>query len=53
MRKNMRIPRKKEKPEQLVIIPRIIRLPTWLEPTRSSQVEGKEIVMKNNVCKKL
>jgi hypothetical protein len=53
MRKNMKIPRKKEKPEQPVIIPRIIRLPAWFEPTRSSQAEGMEVVMKNNVCKKL
>jgi hypothetical protein len=45
MRKNMKIPRKKEKSEQPiepVIIPRIIRLPTWFEPTRSSQTEGME-----------
>jgi hypothetical protein len=33
----MKIPRKKEKPEQPVIIPRIIRLPAWFEPTRSNQ----------------
>jgi hypothetical protein len=45
MRKNMKIPRKKENPEQsieLVIIPRIIRLPTWFEPTRSSLAVGME-----------
>jgi hypothetical protein len=53
MRKNMKIPRKKEKPEQPVIIPRIIRLPAWFEPTRSNQAEGMEVVMKNSVCKKL
>jgi hypothetical protein len=53
MRKNMKIPRKKEKPEQPVIILRIIRLPAWFEPTRSSQAEGMEAVMKSNVCKKL
>jgi hypothetical protein len=29
MRKNMKIPRKKEKPEQPGIISRIIRLPAW------------------------
>jgi hypothetical protein len=43
MRKNMKIPRKKENLEQpieLVIIPRIIRLPAWFETTRSSQTEG-------------
>jgi hypothetical protein len=32
MRKNMKIPRKKEKSE----------LPTWFEPTRSSQAEGMD-----------
>ena len=56
MRKNMKIPRKKENSEQPiepVIIPRIIRLPAWFEPTRSSQAEGMEAVMNNNVCKKL
>jgi hypothetical protein len=39
----MEIPRKKERPKQpieLDIMPRIIRLPTWFEPTRSSQAEG-------------
>jgi hypothetical protein len=35
MRKNMKIPREKEKPKQPVIIPRITRLPAWFEPTRS------------------
>ena len=49
----MKIPRKKENSEQPVIIPRIIRLSTWFEPTRSSQAEGMEVVMKNSVCKKL
>jgi hypothetical protein len=34
MRKNMKIPRKKEKQEQSVIIPRITRLPAWFEPTK-------------------
>ena len=41
----MKIPRKKENPEQPiepVIIPRIITLPTWFEPTRSSQTEKME-----------
>ena len=41
MKKNMKIPRKKEKPEQPVSIPRIIRLPTWFEPIRSSQARRK------------
>jgi hypothetical protein len=52
-RKNMKIPRKKEKTEQPIIIPRIIRLPTWFEPTRSNQAEEMEVVMKNSVCKKM
>jgi hypothetical protein len=48
MRKNMKIPRKKENPEQQivpVIIPRIIRLPAWFEPTRSIQYKnnGKKL----------
>ena len=53
--KNMKIPRKKEKPKQPIITPRIIRLPAWFEPTRSSQArrKWKEVVMKNNVCEKL
>jgi hypothetical protein len=45
----MKIPRKKEKQEQPIIIPRIIRLPAWFEPTRSNQAEEMEVVMKNNV----
>ena len=53
MRKNMKIPRKKENPEQLVIISRIIRLPAWFKPTRSNQPEEMEVVMKNIVCKKI
>jgi hypothetical protein len=28
---------KKEKPEKPIIIPRIIRLPSWFEPTRRNQ----------------
>jgi hypothetical protein len=53
MRKNMKIPRKKEKLEQPIIILISIRLPEWFEATRSSQAEGMEIVMKNNACNKL
>jgi hypothetical protein len=53
MRKNMKIPRKKENPEQPVIIPRITRLPAWFEPTRSNQAEEMEVMIKNNVCKKM
>jgi hypothetical protein len=51
MRKNMKIPREKEKPEQPVIISRITRLPAWSEPTRSNQAKEMEVVMKNNVWK--
>jgi hypothetical protein len=51
MRKNMKIPREKEKPEQPVIISRITRLPAWSEPTRSNQAEEMEVVMKNSVWK--
>jgi hypothetical protein len=53
MRKNTKIPRKKEKPEQPVITPRIIRLPAWFESTRSNQPKEMEVVMKNCVCKKM
>jgi hypothetical protein len=53
MRKNMNIPRKEENPEQPVTITRIIRLPAWFEPTRSNQEEEMEVVINNNVCKKL
>jgi hypothetical protein len=49
----MKIPRKKEKPEQSVIIPKIIILPAWFKPTRSNQAEEMEVVMKKNVCKKM
>jgi DNA replication protein DnaD len=34
MRKNMKIPRKKEKPEQPFIILKITRLPAWFELTK-------------------
>jgi hypothetical protein len=56
MRKNMKIPRKKENSEQpieQVIIPRIIRPPAWFEPTRSNQAKEMEVVMKNGICKKM
>jgi hypothetical protein len=53
MRKNMKIPRNKEKTEQPIIITRIIRLPAWFEPTKSNQAEEMEVVMKNNICKKM
>jgi hypothetical protein len=51
--RNMKIPREKEKPKQPVIIPRITRLPAWFEPTRRNQAEEMEVMMKNNICKKL
>jgi hypothetical protein len=44
-RNNIKILRKKENLEKQiepVIIPRIIRLPAWFEPTRSSEIEGME-----------
>jgi hypothetical protein len=53
MRKNMKIPRKKEKPEQSIepiIIPRIIRLPAWFEPTRNNQAEGMEGICDEEKC---
>jgi hypothetical protein len=53
MRKNMKIPREKEKPEQPVIIPRITSLSAWFEPTRRNQAEEMEVMMKNNICNKL
>ena len=53
MRKNMKIPRKKENQEKPVIILRITRLPAWFEPTRSNQAEEIEVMIKNNVCKKM
>jgi hypothetical protein len=49
----MKIPRKKEKPEQPFIIPKITRLLAWFEPTKSNQAEEMEVMMKNNICKKL
>jgi hypothetical protein len=45
MRKNMKIPRRKENSEQpieLVIILRSIRLPSYFEPTRGIQTKGME-----------
>jgi hypothetical protein len=49
MRKNMKIPRKKEKPEKPVIKSRITRLPTLYELTKSNQAKELKVVMKNNV----
>jgi hypothetical protein len=53
MRTDKKIPRKKKNPEQLVIISRITRLLAWFEPTRSNQEEEMEVMIKNNVCKKM
>jgi hypothetical protein len=44
----MKIPRKKEKLEQPIITPRIIKLPAWFEPTRRNQEEEMEVVMNNS-----
>jgi hypothetical protein len=49
----MKIPRKKENPEQPIIIQRITRLSAWFEPTRSNQAKEMEVMIKNNVCKKM
>jgi hypothetical protein len=51
MKKNMKIPREKEKPEQPVIVSGITRLPAWSEPSRSNQAEEMEFVIKNSVWK--
>ena len=48
MKKNMKIPRKKEKPEQPVIVS---RLQAWYEPTKSNQAEELKVVMKDSVWK--
>ena len=45
----MKIPRKKEKPEQPVIISRIIRLSAWYKLNKSNQAEELKVVMKNSV----
>jgi hypothetical protein len=51
MRKNLKIPRKKEKPEQLVIVSRITRLPADMNSPKNNQAEELKVVMKNNVWK--
>jgi hypothetical protein len=51
MRKNMKIPREKEKPEQPVIISRITRLPAWFESTRSNQAEEMKVVMNRSIAR--
>jgi hypothetical protein len=51
MRKNMKILRKKENPEQLVIVSRITRLPSRYELTKRNQAEELKVVMKNSVWK--
>jgi hypothetical protein len=47
----MKIPRKKEKPEQPVIILRITRLPALYELNKSNQAEELKVMMKNSVWK--
>jgi hypothetical protein len=49
IRKNMKITRKKEKPEQPVIVLRITRLLAWYELTKRLQAEELKVVMKNSV----
>jgi hypothetical protein len=49
MRKNMKIPRKKEKPEQPLIVSRITRLPARYEITKSNQAKELKVMMKNSV----
>jgi hypothetical protein len=51
MKKNMKIPRKKEKSEQPVTVSRITRLPACYELTKSNQAEELKVVMKNSVWK--
>ena len=41
--RNMKIPRKEEKPEQPVIVSRITRLPAWYELTKSNQSEELKV----------
>ena len=43
--------KEKEEPEQLVIVSRITRLPTWYELTKSNQEEELKVMMKNSVRK--
>jgi hypothetical protein len=51
MRKNTKIPRKKEKPEQPVIVSRVTRLPARYELTKSNQAAELKVVMKNSIRK--
>ena len=48
MKKNMKIPGKKEKPEQSIIVSRLL---AWYELTKRNQAEELKVVMKNNVRK--
>jgi hypothetical protein len=47
----MKIPRKKEKPEQPVIVSRITILSAQCKLNKRSQAEELKVVMKNNVWK--
>jgi hypothetical protein len=51
MKKNMNIPRKKEKPERPVTVSRITRLPAQYEFTKSNQAKELKVIMKNSVWK--
>ena len=51
MKNNMRIPRKKEEPEQPVIVSRITRLPASYELTKRNQQEELKVVINNSVWK--
>ena len=51
MKKNMKIPRKKEEPEQPVILSRITRLPAWYELTKRNQAKELKVVTKSSVWK--
>ena len=50
--KNMKIQRKKEKPEQPVTVSRITSLPARYEFTKSNQAKELKVIMKNSVWKK-
>jgi hypothetical protein len=51
MKKNMKIPRNKEKSEQPFITSRITRLPACYELTKRNQAEELKVVMNNSVRK--
>jgi hypothetical protein len=51
MKKNVNIPRKKDKSEQPFIVSRITRLPASYELTKSNQEEELKVMIKNSVWK--